>query len=106
LGLSESRNRGIRVAERDIIAFFDDDAIADKNWVKELVKIYEEKDAIAVGGKMMDFEKAKISSRGFKVVLVGLFIFWLISTKKNYKGVLLPTLSCEYICYSFNIHKR
>ena len=43
LGLSESRNKGIKVAGGDVIAFFDDDAIADKNWIKELVRIYEEK---------------------------------------------------------------
>ncbi len=53
LGLSESRNRGIMAAHGDIIAFFDDDAIADKHWIKELVRMYEEKDAIAVGGKIL-----------------------------------------------------
>lgn len=50
LGLSESRNRGISMAEGDIIAFFDDDAIAEVNWVEELVRMYQELDAIAAGG--------------------------------------------------------
>ena len=50
LGLSESRNRGVSRAKGDIIAFFDDDAIADANWVEELVKMYQEMDAIAAGG--------------------------------------------------------
>jgi len=53
LGLSESRNKGIKEASGDVIAFFDDDAVADKNWLKELVKIYEEKEAIAAGGKLL-----------------------------------------------------
>ncbi len=53
LGLSESRNKGIKEAKGDIIAFFDDDAVADKNWLKELVKMYEEKEAIAAGGKLL-----------------------------------------------------
>ena len=53
LGLSESRNKGIKEASGDAIAFFDDDAVADKNWLKELVKIYEEKEAIAAGGKLL-----------------------------------------------------
>jgi len=53
LGLSESRNKGIKEAKGDIIAFFDDDAVADENWVKELIKMYENYDAIAAGGKLL-----------------------------------------------------
>ena len=37
--LSESRNKGIKEAKGDIIAFFDDDAVADEEWVRELVRI-------------------------------------------------------------------
>lgn len=53
LGLSESRNRGIEAASGDVIAFFDDDAVANEDWVKELVHMYEEYDAIAAGGKLI-----------------------------------------------------
>ena len=53
LGLSESRNRGMKETKGDIIAFFDDDAVADTNWIKELVRMYEEKDAIAAGGLLL-----------------------------------------------------
>jgi len=53
LGLSKSRNKGIKEAKGDVIAFFDDDAVADKNWIKELVRMYEEKEAIAAGGKIL-----------------------------------------------------
>jgi len=53
LGLSESRNVGIKYAKGDIIAFFDDDAVADENWIMELVRMYEEYDAIAAGGKLV-----------------------------------------------------
>ena len=53
LGLSESRNSGIKESKGDIIAFFDDDAVADMNWLKELVRMYEEHDAIAAGGKIL-----------------------------------------------------
>ena len=38
LGLSESRNRGVKVASGDVVAFMDDDAVADKKWVEELVR--------------------------------------------------------------------
>ncbi|OFV65824.1 MAG: glycosyltransferase [Candidatus Syntrophoarchaeum butanivorans] len=53
LGLSASRNRGIKEANGDIIAFFDDDAIADREWVEELVRTYEERGAMAVGGRIL-----------------------------------------------------
>ncbi len=52
LGLLESRNRGVRFSKGEIVAFIDDDAIADKRWVEEFVKIYEGYDALAVGGKL------------------------------------------------------
>ncbi len=52
LGLLESRNKGAKIATGDIIAFIDDDAIADPYWIKKLVKTYKNTDAVAVGGKM------------------------------------------------------
>ncbi|AGK61103.1 putative glycosyltransferase [Archaeoglobus sulfaticallidus PM70-1] len=52
LGLLLSRNRGAKLAEGDIIAFIDDDAVADRKWIEELVKTYE-LDAIAAGGKLV-----------------------------------------------------
>ncbi len=52
-GLSYSRTQGVEHASGDIIAFIDDDAIADLEWVEELVRGYEETDAIAVGGRMV-----------------------------------------------------
>lgn len=51
-GLSGSRNVGIDLADGDVIAFMDDDAVADERWIEELVAVYEERDAIAVGGRM------------------------------------------------------
>jgi len=53
LGLSESRNKGIKEAKGDVIAFFDDDAVADEDWLKELARMYREYDAIAAGGRLM-----------------------------------------------------
>ena len=52
VGLLESRNRGAELAGGDIVAFIDDDAVADDQWIEELVQSYEEQDALAVGGKM------------------------------------------------------
>ncbi|MCD2200490.1 glycosyltransferase [Halobacterium sp. KA-4] len=52
VGLLESRNTGAELASGDVVAFIDDDAIADEQWVEELVESYEEQDALAAGGKM------------------------------------------------------
>jgi Glycosyltransferases involved in cell wall biogenesis len=52
VGLLASRNRGAELATGDVVAFIDDDAIADEEWVERLVRAYEEEDAIAAGGKM------------------------------------------------------
>ncbi|QLK27053.1 glycosyltransferase [Natrinema zhouii] len=51
-GLLASRNHGVELASGDIVAFLDDDAVADKAWIESLVEAYDEENAIAVGGKM------------------------------------------------------
>ena len=52
VGISAARNHGIEQATGDVVAQIDDDAIADPEWIEELVSVYESTDAIAVGGKM------------------------------------------------------
>jgi glycosyltransferase involved in cell wall biosynthesis len=58
LGLLESRNKGVEMANGDVVAFIDDDAVAEKNWIEELVKMYK-MGAIAAGGKIVPFWVAK-----------------------------------------------
>jgi len=53
VGLLQSRNRGAELATGDVVAFIDDDAVADEMWIEHLVRAYKTKDAIAVGGKMV-----------------------------------------------------
>ncbi|WP_222917900.1 glucosyl-dolichyl phosphate glucuronosyltransferase [Natrinema sp. SYSU A 869] len=49
-GISYSRTRGAKIATGDVVAFIDDDAVAEDDWVAELARVYDETDAIAVGG--------------------------------------------------------
>ena len=49
-GLSNARNAGIRSANGDIVAFIDDDAVADFEWIKNLVELYENPKIVGVGG--------------------------------------------------------
>lgn len=53
VGLSGARNAGIGAAQGDAIAFLDDDAVAERRWVENLVATYQELGAIAVGGKIL-----------------------------------------------------
>ena len=52
-GVSRSRNLGAELASGEIVAFIDDDGVADPNWIEELLGGYERHDALAVGGRMI-----------------------------------------------------
>ena len=45
-GLDFARNKAIEVTRTDVIAFLDDDAVADKDWVKNYLQAFEENNLI------------------------------------------------------------
>lgn len=49
-GLSGTRNTGIERAVGDVVAFLDDDAIADDTWLEELARVYDDPEVIGAGG--------------------------------------------------------
>src|SRR5579863_1841290 len=49
-GLSGGKNTGIAMATGQLVAFLDDDAIADDNWLKFMADSYEQPDVVGVGG--------------------------------------------------------
>ncbi|MCH5643941.1 MULTISPECIES: glycosyltransferase family 2 protein [unclassified Gordonia (in: high G+C Gram-positive bacteria)] len=49
-GLSGARNSGVARATTAIVAFLDDDAAADREWLAELVAAYDSDDVRGVGG--------------------------------------------------------
>jgi glycosyltransferase involved in cell wall biosynthesis len=51
-GLLAARNAGAAVADGDVVAFIDDDAVADEAWLAELVAAYDE-ETLAAGGRMV-----------------------------------------------------
>lgn len=59
IGLSAARNLGIKKANGDIIAFIDDDAVADSNWIENLIKKYKDPEVGGVGGLIIDASSNK-----------------------------------------------
>lgn len=89
-GVSGARNVGIRHATGDIVAFTDDDCIASKNWISELVKGFRiDEGIVMVGGRVDDAVPANI----FGVAAKGLYY---ISDQDSFDR--LPTggnLACQ-----------
>jgi GT2 family glycosyltransferase len=49
-GLSGARNTGLSVAHGDVIAFIDDDAEAEPGWTRTLMRHYQDRRVVVVGG--------------------------------------------------------
>jgi glucosyl-dolichyl phosphate glucuronosyltransferase len=49
-GLSGGKNTGVSLAKGDIVAFLDDDAVADINWLRFFIESYADPAVIGVGG--------------------------------------------------------
>lgn len=51
-GLNGARNSAVACATGDVIAFLDDDAIAEQDWLAQLKSAYVNDDIVGVGGKI------------------------------------------------------
>ena len=51
-GLSGTRNCGVRAAVGEIVAFLDDDAVAEPEWIERLVEGYGDPTVLGVGGSI------------------------------------------------------
>ncbi len=59
-GLSHARNRGIKESKGQILAFIDDDAVADSHWLLNIDNALSDKSIHAVGGKVLPiFDKPR-----------------------------------------------
>ena len=52
-GLPGARNAGAAAASSEIVAFIDDDAVADRNWLAALVAPYADPHVLGVGGQVV-----------------------------------------------------
>ena len=66
-GISYSRNKAVSISANEIIAFLDDDCIADENWLTELARPFEDQRVVVVGGLIKDPDPvnlAMVAARG------------------------------------------
>jgi len=78
-GLSNARNSGVKKGEGDILAFIDDDAVADKHWLERLVENYDDPSVVGVGGVI------KPLWEGNRPVWFPEELYWIIGC--SYKGL-------------------
>jgi glucosyl-dolichyl phosphate glucuronosyltransferase len=52
-GLSGARNTGVAAAGGDIVAFLDDDAVAEPDWVERLLAAYGDPQVVGAGGAVL-----------------------------------------------------
>jgi glycosyltransferase involved in cell wall biosynthesis len=52
-GLSGARNSGLAAADSEVLAFLDDDAVAEPDWLAELCRPYADPAVIGVGGHVV-----------------------------------------------------
>jgi len=88
-GPSAARNLGIKNARGEIICFTDDDCIADKRWLEELVKEFTDEGIGGVGGRILAYNPRRIVEEYAKMdqesAIKNVFLPFLITCNAAYR---------------------
>ncbi|RLE71450.1 MAG: hypothetical protein DRZ80_08410 [Thermoprotei archaeon] len=93
-GLNAARNYGVKRADGDIVIFTDCDCIVPKNWIKNILKVFEEENADVVGGSAKNFFEevylvTDYANEGIWPVMP-VYKERIILTRENFRNVRLP----------------
>lgn len=67
-GLNNARNRALREAGTDIVAFIDDDAVADRFWLRAILRRFADDAVMAVTGLTMPYELENDAQEDFEAL--------------------------------------
>jgi FkbM family methyltransferase len=67
-GISAARNTGLAAAKGEIVAYIDDDAVADPHWLEYLVQPFDSSEVTASGGKVFAYKTEYIAERYLSAV--------------------------------------
>jgi glycosyltransferase involved in cell wall biosynthesis len=65
VGLSRARNTGGRAARGEIVAYVDDDAVADRAWLNQHAAALEDRDLAATTGRVLPISLAASAARSY-----------------------------------------
>ena len=63
VGLSRARNRGARACDTEVVAFLDDDAVPESEWLSNLAREFEDPLVMAVTGRILPLQIETESER-------------------------------------------
>lgn len=65
-GLDNARNRALREAQTEIVAFIDDDAVADRHWLSAILRPFADPEVGCVTGLTMPYELENAAQEEFE----------------------------------------
>ncbi len=89
VGPAIKRDDGAKIARGEILCFLDDDAYPDKNWLKNIVKLFSDQSVCAVGGpgvtpKNVDWKEEASGWASASPVGSGGFVYRFLPQRKRY----------------------
>lgn len=101
-GLHNTRHRGAMEAKGKILAYCDDDVVADKNWLKEIYKSFRNKNVDLLSGKILPLYEKKLPwwlNYFWTKISVGKYLGYLSLLDLGNKEKIIPpefVFGCNY----------